>query len=526
MLDGVQLIGQQKVLGNEADIFAENPKSGEKLMPAYPGASLEQVRIACDLAAEAFNSYRRLPDEERAVFLEVCADEIEAIGDLLVDRASQETGLPKQRIEGERARTCGQLKLFADLIRKGIHFNARIDLAMPERTPLPRADLRMQKIPLGPVAVFGASNFPLAFSVAGGDTASALAAGCPVVVKAHSAHPGTSELVGNAIQRAVKKCGLHEGVFSLLFGSGRTVGAELVTNPAIMAVGFTGSRSGGEALMKLAADRKIPIPVYAEMSASNPIFIMPNALANRGESIAKGFVNSLNMGAGQFCTNPGLIVACKGDALDTFIETSASLLKETSGQTMLTSGIFKAYEMGISALKEHSEVRHLASGKEVETGELNVCRPNLFVTSATAFVEHEVLHDEVFGASSLIVVCEDLREMELVAKNLEGQLTLTIQLDDDDRGMVSDLLPLFETKAGRLLCNGFPTGVEVSHAMVHGGPYPATSDARSTSVGSSAIDRFLRPVCYQDFPNELLPNAVSGSNPNSVPQLINGELKV
>ena len=522
MLTGMQLIGQKKSIGHDdLIIYGENPATGEKLSPGYSGASIEQIRQACKLANDAFDVYRAQSVEKRAVFLEMCAEEM-LVGDQLIDRAVAETGLPKARIEGERGRTCGQLKLFANVIRHGIHFDARIDSAQPERVPLPRSDLRMQNIPLGPVAVFGASNFPLAFSVAGGDTASALAAGCPVIVKAHSAHPGTSELVGQAVQRAVKRCNLPEGVFSLVYGSGRTVGAELVQNSAIAAVGFTGSRSGGEALMKLAFNRETPIPVYAEMSASNPVFIMPSALQNRSTSIAKGFVSSLNMGAGQFCTNPGLVIACKGDALNNFIKTAELEINDTVAQTMLTSGIHAAYEEGVNALKMHEFVDEIASGKH--NSERNSCQPKLFSTNAKSFLKDLSLQNEVFGASSLIVICDSLDEYKKVALALEGQLTITIQLDKEDVNDVSTLMPILERKAGRILCNGFPTGVEVCHAMVHGGPYPSTSDSRSTSVGSSAINRFLRPICYQDFPEELLPLSLKDSNPNQIPQLVDGKL--
>lgn len=520
-LTGKQLIGQDAVLGTEQAIYAENPATGEILEPAYPGASLDQVRKACELASAAFDTFRAMPDETRAVFLETCADEIMAIGDELIERAVAETGLPRARIEGERARTCGQLRLFAEVVRAGHYLDVRIDPAMPDRTPLPRADLRLRKIPLGPVAVFGASNFPLAFSVAGGDTASALAAGCPVIVKAHSAHPGTAELVGMAMQRAVARCGLPEGVFSMVFGSGRIVGAELVKNPAIQAVGFTGSRAGGEALMKMAAERPVPIPVYAEMSASNPVFLMPEALKNRGDAIAKGFVASLSLGAGQFCTNPGLVVACRGEALNNFLNATAQAISEVAPQTMLTSGIHRAYEEGVSKLDSHDAVTKVADG--VAASGVNQCQAHLFTTTAERFLADTSLQEEVFGACSLVVVCETPDEYTKVAEHLEGQLTVTVHLDQGDLEMASRLVPVLERKAGRILCNGFPTGVEVCHAMVHGGPYPATSDSRTTSVGSAAIQRFVRPVCYQDFPEELLPASLQDSNPDGIPRLTNGK---
>lgn len=519
-LTGRQLIGQEAVLGTEHDIHGENPATGEILSPSYPGANLSQVREACELAASAFDSFRNQPDEKRALFLETCAEEIMALGDELVDRATKETGLPRGRIEGERGRTVGQLKLFADVVRAGRYLDIRIDPALPERKPLPRADLRLRKIPLGPVAVFGASNFPLAFSVAGGDTASSLAAGCPVVVKAHSAHPGTAELVGRAMQRAVARCGLPAGVFSLLYGSGRTVGVELVKHPAIQAVGFTGSRAGGEALMKLAANRPVPIPVYAEMSASNPVFLMPYALQSRGEEIAKGFVASLSLGAGQFCTNPGLVIAERGEALDSFLKAAASAMAEVDPQTMLTAGIHKAYQAGVEQLRSQQEVHEIASGKP--SSDVNRCEARLFTTSAEQFLSNKLLQEEVFGAASLVVICESADEFGKVAEHLEGQLTATVQLEQEDVGYVRSLIPTLERKVGRILCNGFPTGVEVCQAMVHGGPYPATSDSRTTSVGSAAIQRFLRPVCYQDFPEELLPEVLKDANPTGAPRLLDG----
>jgi NADP-dependent aldehyde dehydrogenase len=373
---------------------------------------------------------------------------------------------------------------------------------------------------LGPVAVFGASNFPLAFSVGGGDTASALAAGCPVIVKAHSAHPGTSELVGRAIQAAVAKSGLPEGTFSMLFGSGRDVGATLVAHPVIKAVGFTGSRAGGTALMTIAANRPEPIPVYAEMSSINPVFLMPSALANRGEEIAKGFVGSLAMGAGQFCTNPGLVVAVEGEGLDAFLNVAASELENVAAQTMLTSGICDAYGKGVDLLKGHAKVTQVGEGQA--SNDPNRCQAGLYVTNASDFLADECLSEEIFGASSLVIKCSSLDEFKSVAEALEGQLTATLQLDKNDYAAAKTLLPTLERRAGRILCNGFPTGVEVCHAMVHGGPFPATSDARSTSVGSAAINRFLRPVCYQDLPDALLPDALKESNPLKVRRLVDG----
>ncbi|WP_150814491.1 aldehyde dehydrogenase (NADP(+)), partial [Pseudomonas fluorescens] len=380
---------------------------------------------------------------------------------------------------------------------------------------------RQRQVPLGPVAVFGASNFPLAFSVAGGDTASALAAGCPVIVKAHGAHPGTSELVGRALARAVKLCGLHEGVFSLLFGSGREVGIALVTDPRIKAVGFTGSRGGGIALCNAAQARPEPIPVYAEMSSINPVLLFPAALQSRAEALAQGFVASLTQGAGQFCTNPGLVIARQGPDLERFIQSAAQLLQRSPAQTMLTPGIFKAYEAGISALAEHAHADTVAVGLKGETP--NQCQAHLFVTRASEFLADPALQAEMFGAASLIVQCANDEQIRQVIENLEGQLTATLHLDDADVESAKALLPTLERKAGRLLVNGWPTGVEVCDAMVHGGPFPATSDARTTSVGTAAILRFLRPVCYQDFPDALLPAALKHSNPLQLRRLLDGQ---
>lgn len=519
-LTGNMLIGQQAITGSREAIRAINPATGTALDPAYPGGTGEHVELACALAWEAFDSFRETPLATRATFLETIADEIEALGDELIDRAVSESGLPRPRIVGERGRTCQQLRTFARTVRAGEWLDVRVDSALPERQPLPRSDLRQRQVPLGPVAVFGASNFPLAFSVAGGDTASALAAGCPVVVKAHSAHPGTSELVGHAVARAVKKSGLHAGVFSLLFGSGREVGIALVSDPRIKAVGFTGSRSGGLALCKAAQARPEPIPVYAEMSSINPVVLFPGALQARGEALAQGFVASLTQGAGQFCTNPGLVIAHQGPALDLFISAAAERVKSSPAQTMLTPGIFQAYEAGVGSLHELSSAQEAAAGLKGDTP--NQCQAHLFVTRARDFIADPALQAEVFGAASLVVQCADDEEIRQVFEHLEGQLTITLQLDDADLEGARALLPILERKAGRLLVNGWPTGVEVCDAMVHGGPFPATSDTRTTSVGTAAILRFLRPVCYQDFPDSLLPSALKHDNPLQLRRLLDG----
>lgn len=519
---GEMLIGARAVRGAAGSVKAVNPATGETMEPAFGGATQGDLDDACALAWRAFDRYRDSALEARAAFLEAIAANILELGDALVERCVSETGLPRARIEGERGRTVGQLRMFAALARSGDFLEARIDPAQAARQPLPRVDLRLRNIALGPVAVFGASNFPLAFSVAGGDTASALAAGCPVIVKAHSAHPGTSELVGRAIRKAVADCAMPEGTFSLLFDCGRAIGQGLVSDHRIKAVGFTGSRAGGTALMGLAAARAEPIPVYAEMSSINPVLLFPHALANRAESIGKAFAGSLVMGAGQFCTNPGLILAVEGPALERFMKAAAMALSEVAASTMLTPGILQAYEAGVEALAAHPEVRTEAHGKG---GTRHQARAMLFSTSAAAFQKHRQLQQEVFGAASLLVRCPDLATMRAIVETLEGQLTGALHIDEADHDAARDFLPALERRVGRILVNGFGTGVEVGHAMVHGGPYPSTSDGRSTSVGSCAIYRFVRPVSYQDVPEQLLPDALKSSNPLGLARRIDGAMK-
>ncbi|MBB3163481.1 aldehyde dehydrogenase (NADP(+)) [Rhizobium laguerreae] len=501
-LSGDLLIGGANVRGAAAAFSAINPANGNPMEPRFAGATKEQVEEATSLAWDAFPIYKETSLDDRARFLEAIAEGIVALGDDLVLRAIDETGLPRGRIEGERARTVGQLRLFAKEVRDGRFQELRFDPADTERRPVAKQDLRLRNVALGPVAVFGASNFPLAFSVAGGDTASALAAGCPVIVKAHSAHPGTSELVGRAVADAVAACGLPRGTFGLLFDAGFEVGQTLVADHRIRAVGFTGSRRGGTALMKIASERKQPIPVYAEMSSINPVILYPNALRSRGAEIGKSFVSSLTLGAGQFCTNPGLIIAVEGAGLDAFIESAAAALSESQAQTMLTGGIFDAYCNGVARLSSSSSVSQVAAGKD---GTPHQAAAALFETTAAAFLANPELQEEVFGASGLIVRCRDDEELRRVVGSLEGQLTIALHVDAGDIGAASPMISQLELLAGRLLVNGFGTGVEVSPAMVHGGPYPATSDGRSTSVGTMAIYRFLRPVSYQDFPIDLLP---------------------
>jgi NADP-dependent aldehyde dehydrogenase len=519
-INGEMFIGARAVRGTQGEIRAVQAETGEPMEPGFGGATLADLDTACRLADAAFDTYRETSPKDRATFLETIADNIMAIGDELVERAMAESGLPRGRIEGERGRTCGQLRLFAQVVRDGHYLDVRIDHADPARTPAPKPDLRLRNIGVGPVAVFGASNFPLAFSVAGGDTASALAAGCPVVAKAHSAHPGTSELVGRAVQKAVADCGLPEGTFSLLFDSGRTIGQGLVADARIKAAGFTGSRGGGTALMKIAQDRPEPIPVYAEMSSINPVILFPNALAAKAEATAKAFVGSLTLGAGQFCTNPGLILGVDGPDLDTFVAAAAAALGDMPAATMLTPGIARAYQTGVEAIGSHNTVETVARGKP---GTHCQGQAGLFLTTADDFLNHHELQDEIFGAASLVVRCPDLATVTAVVDHLEGQLTAAIHIVDADHPEARKMIPHLERKVGRILVNGFGTGVEVAHAMVHGGPYPSTADGRSTSVGSKAIDRFLRPVSYQDLPDDLLPEALKQANPYGIERLVDGK---
>ncbi|GAS94768.1 aldehyde dehydrogenase [Mycolicibacterium canariasense] len=517
---GQMIIAGTPVAGTGTEVRGFNPATGETLEPAFHYGDESHVDAACVAAAEAFGPYRATTAEQRARFLESVATGIEAIKAELVQRAVAESGLPEARITGEVGRTTGQLRLFAAVLREGSWNGACIDPAQPDRSPLPRPDIRQRAVPLGPVAVFGASNFPLAFSVAGGDTASALAAGCPVVVKAHDAHPGTSELVGAAITRAVAQAGMPAGTFSLLFGSGPGLGTALVTDPRIKAVGFTGSRYAGTALVAAAAARPEPIPVYAEMSAVNPVFLLDGALRTRGAEIGTAFVGSLTMGSGQFCTNPGLVLAVDGPGLADFLTAAQAALAGVAATPMLTPGIAAGYAKGVATLRAESTL--LAQGRPADNE--TACQAALFSADAKTFLASEALQAEVFGAASVLVRCADIDEMVRVAAALEGQLTATVHAEESDYGVAATLLPVLELKAGRILFNGWPTGVEVGYAMVHGGPYPATSDARTTSVGARAIERFLRPVCYQDVPSALLPNAIADGNPDRIWRRVDGQL--
>ncbi len=494
MLSGKNLIAGQWVVSETTETSQD--LDGFKFYQATEA----QVDQAAKSARTAFRDYANRSRAERAAFLRLIASEIDARGDMITEIGMKETGLPEARLNGERGRTTGQLKMFADLIENDNYLDIRVDEALPNREPLPRPDLRLTHRPIGPVVVFGASNFPLAFSTAGGDTASALAAGCPVIVKGHNAHAGTAEIVAQAILSAIEKSGMPSGVFQMLQGAGRVVGSALVTHEEIRAVGFTGSLAGGRALFNLCTQRPHPIPFYGELGSVNPVFLLPNALSTRSEAIGAGWAASLTMGAGQFCTNPGVVIGLKGNDLAKFEESAVAALKQVAEQKMLTDGIHKAYEDGVKNFRELMvEVGSCGASNGQRTA-----LPAVFKVDAQKWISTPALQEEVFGAAGIIVECDTIQDMINIAENIEGQLTATLHLEQSDVEFASKLSTILEEKAGRLLCNGFPTGVEVCSAMMHGGPYPASTDVRATSVGTLAINRFLRPVCYQDFPKELL----------------------
>ena len=499
---GKHLIGGEWVAGEAT--FKSSPAHG----PAHDFAvgTPELVARACAAAAGAFDAYAATTREERARFLEAIADEIEARAEAITEIGTQESGLPEARLGGERGRTTGQLRLFADHIRKGDYLDRRLDAALPDRAPAPRPELRMIQMPIGPVAVFGASNFPLAFSTAGGDTAAALAAGCPVVVKGHSAHPGTGEIVAEAILAAIEKTGMPRGVFSLIQGGNRKVGEALVTDPRIKAVGFTGSLQGGRALFDLCAQRPEPIPFFGELGSVNPMFVLPHAAAARGEEIGKGWAGSLTMGAGQFCTNPGIAVVMDGPDADRIIAAARAALEQVAPQTMLTDGIAQAYRQGVDRMGKSNAVKPVLTTDSAERN----ASPNLYETTADAFLGEDDLAEEVFGPLGLVVRASSPEDMERIARGFPGQLTATLQTDPGDADLARRLLPILAQKAGRVLANGFPTGVEVADAMVHGGPYPASTNFGATSVGTLSIRRFLRPVSFQNLPPYLLSGDLAG----------------
>jgi len=517
-LQGKSIIGYGRSQNSVGLLYGNNAATGERLEPAYHSVSNQETARAAELAGAAFPAYRARTRQERAAFLRRIADNIEGLGDRLIERVMLETALPEARVRGERGRTCGQLRFFAGIIEEGSWVDARIDTADPERKPVPKPDLRSMLRPLGPVAVFCASNFPLAFSVAGGDTASALACGCPVVVKAHMSHPSTAELCGLAVMEAAAESKMPEGVFSLLFGEGTRVGQAMVAHPAIKAAGFTGSRTAGLALVKTAQSRPEPIPVYAEMSSVNPVFILPNALAQRSGQLAAGLHGSVTLGVGQFCTNPGLVLVPEGQAGDGFAAALTEKMRGTAPASMLNATIFKSYSKIVSTRTGDARVRTLVPAGNAE----RAASAALFETDAPTFLAHPDLAEEMFGPATILIRYGKLDDTLEMVRHMEGNLTATIHSARGDEEAAAQLVAALETRVGRIVFQGYPTGVEVCQAMVHGGPYPATPDGRTTSVGGRAIERFVRAVCWQDSPAALLPEELRDGNPAGVMRIVDG----
>lgn len=522
-ISGKLLINGQWQLGASGSFNAVNPATGKTILPVFSMANSSQVDDAVKAADQAFQIFRNTTLKQRAKFLNTCADEIEALGDELIERVTAETGYPAMRGQGERARTCGQLRMFADHILKGDYLDVRIDTALPDRQPIPRPDIRYINQAIGPVVVFPVSNFPLAFSVAGGDTASAFAAGCPVIVKGHASHPGTSELVAQALEKAIVKCNLPAGVFSLLMGNRSEVGEVLVKASAVKAVGFTGSIAGGTALCAIANARPEPIPVFAEMGSNNPVVLLPHALAQSAEQIATGFVGSLTLGSGQFCVNPGLIIAIDNEDLSTFIKSTKNALATVAAGVMLNESIGNSYQAGVAKLTDHDGVEVIAIGEE-STCSGFYGQATLLSTNARYFLANPELQEEAFGPASLLVKCQNVEEIIAVVNQLQGQLTGTVHAAENELSSYQELMSALSLKVGRVVINGFPTGVEVCPAMVHGGPFPASSDQRFTSVGTAAIARFVRPVCFQNYPESLLPEALKNNNSLNISRVINNKV--
>ena len=521
MIKGHNLIGLTESYEGKDFLQSFSPVTKSTLAEQFAVATSNEVNAAVEKASRAFVVYKAKTAEERALFLETIAEEIMALGEELIQRAMLETGLPEARLVGERGRTTGQLKLFADLIREGSWAEAVIDTALPERKPLPRSDLRKILIPIGPVAVFGASNFPFAFSTAGGDTASALASGNTVVVKAHDSHLGTNELVATAINNAVKKCNMPDGVFSTVVGEGPVIGIQLIKHEGIKAVGFTGSYNAGMAIFRAAVnDRKTPIPVFAEMSSINPVLLLPQKL-KQDENLAAQISASITLGAGQFCTNPGLLFLLEDEASERFIKKLSEVIAASPAATMLNPNICGSYYKGREVIAKQKGVNVLFEGEDACAN----YKASAFLTKVNAdnFISNPGLQNEVFGPASLIVACKNKQELLQALQCLHGQLTATILATPDELPDFADCIDMLSGKVGRVVYNGVPTGVEVSHAMVHGGPFPATTNANSTSVGADAIKRFVRPLCLQDCPEAFLPEALQNSNPLNIMRKVNGQ---
>ena len=520
MISGKNIIGNK--LSKQGDVTYKtfNPKTNKETDFTFYEATSVEINEAVELASEAYKVYKDISGIKKAGFLEAIALEIEALGDELIETYCKESGLPEGRARGERGRTIGQLRAFAALLKEGSWVEAVIEKGQPDREPMPKADIRKMLFPLGPVVVFGASNFPLAFSTAGGDTASALAAGCPVIVKSHPMHSGTGELVSMAIIKAAQQTGMPNGVFSNLNSSGFEVGQQLVKHPKVKAVGFTGSLHGGMALYKLANERDEPIPVFAEMGSINPVVIFPSALEASGQVWATKYASSITMGAGQFCTNPGLVLGIKGEQLDTFTKTLSQEILKLEPTSMLHPNIYGKYTEGKNDLSGQDGVTVIADYTKETSA--NVARPTILKVSGAKFLANAKLHKEVFGPFSVIVSCKDAAQLEEVLNNLEGQLTGTILGNEKDFVTYGNVVDALQSRVGRILFNGVPTGVEVCSSMVHGGPFPASTDARFTSVGTSAIKRWVRPVSFQDWPNKFLPKALQDENPLGIVRLEEG----
>jgi len=526
-LTGLSFIGSERGSRNGSSFQAFAPSTGEPIQPVYRSATLQELDRAANLAAEAFPVYSQTTGLARGAFLRRIANGFESHRDELAQRAHLETALPLPRLTGEVTRTANQFRLFAAVVEEGSWVQARIDPALPDRQPLPRPDLRSMLRGLGPVVVFGASNFPLAFSVGGGDTASALAAGCPVIVKAHAAHPGTGEIAGRIIAEAVAAESLPPGTFSMLFGAGVEIGAALVKHPHMRAVGFTGSLRAGRALMDAAASRPDPIPCFTEMSSGNPVFILPGALRKGPAALAQGLFGSFTLGAGQFCTKPGIIFVAESPQGLKFRDEVQLMVQQSAPFTLLTSGIAREYDRASIARAAQTSVIESQSAAQREDGAAPFhAQARLFTTTLDELTSQPDLADEVFGPDTLIVRCGNTNDYLEAARSLSGHLTATIFGDEDDLAANRELIQILEQKDGRLIFNGFPTGVEVSHAMVHGGPYPATSDSRFTSVGSLAIYRFARPVCFQNFPQSVLPPELQDANPLNIRRLRDGKPEI
>ncbi|WP_353778059.1 aldehyde dehydrogenase family protein [Winogradskyella sp. 3972H.M.0a.05] len=521
MITGKNYIGHTLSATGQKTYRTFNPLLNIDNEHVFTEASEDEINKAVALASEAFKTFRTVSGKRKAEFLNAIADEILALDDELIQVYCSETGLPEGRAKGERGRTVFQLRSFAELVAEGSWVEASIDTAVPDRTPAPKPDLRKMNIPLGPVVVFGASNFPLAYSTAGGDTAAALAAGCPVIVKSHPMHAGTGELVASAIIKAAEQTGMPNGVFSNLNSSGIEVGVQLVEHPDVKAVGFTGSIRGGRALLDLAARREEPIPVFAEMGSINPVVILPEALKTRGEALAKTYAGSITLGTGQFCTNPGLILGIKGEALQHFIQHLGKEIIQLEPSVMLHPNIIGAYEQNKQKAVSQSNVDVVVD--YADTVQTNFARQVITAVEGNTFLNNPTLHQEVFGPFSMVVQCEDITQLEAVIAQLEGQLTGTLIAEASEANQYPSLIETLQNRVGRLIYNGVPTGVEVCPSMVHGGPYPASTDSRFTAVGINSIKRWVRPFSYQDWPNDLLPDELKNGNPLGISRLINGE---